>query len=74
MSKECQHDGADIVTAIFADGLCPLCLQAEVEKLRKALTKIKYCCVYISKEDMQKEYERAWKKQTEIAEQALKGE
>jgi len=29
MSKECQHDGADIETAIWADGLCKKCDNCE---------------------------------------------
>jgi hypothetical protein len=35
----CKHDIADKDTAI-ADGLCPLCLEAEVDRLQKVLVTI----------------------------------
>lgn len=36
---DCTHDGPDQVAAAY-DGLCPLCLKAENERLREALKKI----------------------------------
>ena len=36
MSEKCEHDLAERETAC-ADGMCPLCLQAEIAKLQAAL-------------------------------------
>jgi hypothetical protein len=33
----CNHNISDQDIAMIADGLCPLCLQAEIERLRAAL-------------------------------------
>jgi hypothetical protein len=33
----CEHDLAEMDTAAHWDGICPLCMNAEVEKLRAAI-------------------------------------
>ncbi len=33
----CEHDAAEMDTAAHWDGLCPLCMKAEVERLRAAI-------------------------------------
>ena len=38
LSKSCEHDVSDQDVAAHVDGLCPLCLQAEVTRLREGLT------------------------------------
>ncbi len=46
-------------------------LKKENTKLRKALDEIRLCCVYTARPDMKKEYERAWREQSNIAKRAL---
>ena len=41
MKKFCDHNWAEQDTAIACDGLCPLCLQNENERLKKLLKDIK---------------------------------
>lgn len=36
----CIHDLAEMDTAAHADGLCPLCLKAEIDRLRAAMNVI----------------------------------
>lgn len=37
---KCAHDLAEMEASVWADALCPLCLQAENERLRAALQEI----------------------------------
>lgn len=34
---DCTHDLAERETAVYADGMCPLCLQRELKEAREAL-------------------------------------
>lgn len=49
----CKHDLAEMDTAAHWDGLCPLCLQAEIERLTKELE-----AQYDHNADLDREIER----------------
>lgn len=40
MTKPCTHDLAEQETATVWDGLCPICLKEEVDRLRNRITKL----------------------------------
>jgi len=42
----CEHRITEMDTAVIADGMCPLCLAAEIARLRAALTEIRDAALY----------------------------